>query len=384
MPYPVAGVEHAMSGPLDGLRFAVKDVFDVVGYPTSAGNPLWLAQSGIKGESAQAVIDLLAAGAAFVGKTITDEFAYSIIGHNAHFGAPLNIFAKNRFAGGSSSGSAAAVAHGLVDFSLGTDTGGSIRAPASNSGILGLRPSYGKVSLAGVHALAPSFDTCGWFARDLDVLALVTQVLLSESMEGSSFRPRILRPPDLWSLVGPDVSDTFRVAQASLEEVCGGSAVCLATLRSTQEMVEAFRVIQGFEAWEIHGEWMNRYQPELGPGVRERFKRASGISCDQYSVALRFKREFTAFIRDALGDSGVLVVPTIGDVAPLRSSSSEVLEEYRGRCFSLLCLAGLAGLPQLSLPVASYQGAPVGLSLIGPVGCDTSLIAIAKKLISHQ
>jgi amidase len=199
-----------MSGPLDGLRFAVKDVFDVVGYPTSAGNPLWLAQSGIKGESAQAVIDLLAAGAAFVGKTITDEFAYSIIGHNAHFGAPLNIFAKNRFAGGSSSGSAAAVAHGLVDFSLGTDTGGSIRAPASNSGILGLRPSYGKVSLAGVHALAPSFDTCGWFARDLDVLALVTQVLLSESMEGSSFRPRILRPPDLWSLVGPDVSATFQ------------------------------------------------------------------------------------------------------------------------------------------------------------------------------
>ena len=380
MPYPVVGVEHSTTGPLRGLNFAVKDVFDVVGYPTSAGNPLWLAQSGIKDESAQPVVDLLAAGASFFGKTVTDEFAYSIIGDNAHFGAPINASAVARFAGGSSSGSAAAVAHGLVDFSLGTDTGGSVRAPASNCGIFGLRPSHGHVSLSGVHALAPSFDTCGWFARDLVVLARVTEVLLTRSIEELTFEPVLLRPSDLWALVKPDISETFRAAENSLQEAFGASTVCQATLRSPQQMVEEFRVIQGFEAWEIHGAWLSQYQPKLGPGVKERFKWASSVSREQYSAALRFKRDFTSFIGDAIGESGVLVIPTVGDIAPLRSASLDALEEYRGRCFSLLCVAGLAGLPQLSLPVARYQGAPVGLSLIGPVGFDTSLIAIAKNL----
>jgi amidase len=384
MPYPAVGVEHSTTGPLNGLKFAVKDVFDVVGYPTSAGNPLWLAQSGIKNESAQPVVDLLAAGASFCAKTVTDEFAYSIIGDNAHFGAPINASAESRFTGGSSSGSAAAVAHGLVDFSLGTDTGGSVRAPASNCGIFGLRPSYGHVSLSGVHALAPSFDTCGWFARDLDVLARVTQVLLNKCIEELTYEPAILRPFDLWALVRPDISETFRAAETSLQEVFGASAVCQATLRSPQQMVEGFRVIQGFEAWEIHGAWLSQYQPKLGPGVKERFKWASSVSREQYLAALRFKRDFTSFIGDAIGESGVLIIPTVGDIAPLRSASFDALEAYRGRCFSLLCVAGLAGLPQLSLPVARYQGSPVGLSLIGPVGSDTSLIAIAKKVASWQ
>ena len=149
MPYPPAPVPHAGTGPLAGLTFAVKDLFDVAGYPTSGGQPLLLAMSGIKTRTAPTVQRLLDAGARFVGKTVTDELAFSMNGNNAHFGAPLNGAAPDRISGGSSSGSASAVSSRLADFALGTDTGGSVRAPASHCGLVGLRPTHGRVSLSG-------------------------------------------------------------------------------------------------------------------------------------------------------------------------------------------------------------------------------------------
>ncbi len=147
MPYPDAPVAHATSGPLAGLAFAVKDLFDVAGYPTSGGQPFVLAMSGIKTTTAPTVQRLLDAGARFVGKTITDELAFSMNGQNAHFGSPVNGAAPDRISGGSSSGSASAVSNGLCDFALGSDTGGSVRAPANHCGLVGLRPTHGRISL---------------------------------------------------------------------------------------------------------------------------------------------------------------------------------------------------------------------------------------------
>ena len=178
MPYPDAAVPHAATGPLSGLSFGVKDLFDVAGYPTSGGQPFVLAMSGIKTTTAPTVQRLLDAGARFAGKTVTDELAFSMNGQNAHFGSPVNGAAPERITGGSSSGSAAAVSHGLCDFALGTDTGGSVRAPANHCGLVGLRPTHGRVSLEGALDLAPSLDTCGWFTRDIATFARVADVLL--------------------------------------------------------------------------------------------------------------------------------------------------------------------------------------------------------------
>ena len=144
MAYPDAPVARSASGDLLGLSFAVKDLFDVAGYPTSGGQPILLAASGIKTQHARLVAQALAAGAAFVGKTVTDELAFSLNGSNAHFGAPINGAAPDRLSGGSSSGSASAVSLGCADFALGTDTGGSVRAPASHCGLIAFdRPTVG-------------------------------------------------------------------------------------------------------------------------------------------------------------------------------------------------------------------------------------------------
>lgn len=153
MPYPYVELPHATEGVLSGLTFSVKDMFDVAGYPTGAGSPTMLALSGVKTRTARAVEQLLDAGARFVGKAVTDELAFSVIGENAHFGAPVNGAAPDRYAGGSSSGSASSVSCGLCDFSLGTDSGGSVRGPASQCGLFGIRPSFGRISLEGCWGL---------------------------------------------------------------------------------------------------------------------------------------------------------------------------------------------------------------------------------------
>ncbi len=166
------------NGTLDGLTFAVKDIIDVAGRRTGCGNPRWLETHPPAAVHAVCVEQLLAAGARCVGKTVTDELAFSLLGENPHDGTPLNPSAPERVPGGSSSGSASAVACGLVDFALGSDTGGSVRVPASNCGIFGLRPSHGRISVAGVMPFAPTFDTIGLFARRPALLARSASMLL--------------------------------------------------------------------------------------------------------------------------------------------------------------------------------------------------------------
>ena len=167
-------------GPLAGLSFAVKDLIDVADRLTGCGNPTWRDTHPPAAVHAVCVEQLLAAGAHAVGKTVTDELAFSLIGENHFYGTPLNAAAPNRVPGGSSSGSASAVACGLADFALGTDTGGSVRVPASNCGIWGLRTSHGFVSVAGVMPFAPTFDTVGILARSAEVLRRAAEVLLAD------------------------------------------------------------------------------------------------------------------------------------------------------------------------------------------------------------
>ena len=380
VPYPDAPVPHAGSGPLSGLRFGVKDLFDVAGYPTGGGSPIVLAMSGIKTGTAPTVQRLLDAGAALAGKTVTDEFAFSMNGNNAHFGAPINGAAPDRISGGSSSGSAAAVSNGLCDFALGTDTGGSVRAPANHCGLYGLRPTHGRISLAGVMDLAPSLDTCGFFAREIHTFARVADVLLDTDPLALPATPRLLWPAEVWALLAPEVAaDALPVADA-VQAVLGRASPVAVVRDSFEAMYWHFRHLQGRESWMTDGPLIQRFAPPLGPGVAERFAWSSQVTDAQFAAAGSFRAAYAQQIDDLLGHDGVLLLPTMPDVAPLRNAPDSALEDYRNAAIRMLCIAGLARMPQLSLPLLRRNGAPMGLSLLGPRGSDLSLIALAQRL----
>jgi amidase len=380
MPYPGAPVPHSEQGPLSGLSFGVKDLFDVAGYPTSGGSPVVLAMSGTKARSAPVVGQLLSAGARFVGKTVTDEFAFSLNGNNAHFGAPINGAAPERISGGSSSGSAAAVSGGLCDFALGTDTGGSVRGPASHCGLFGLRPTHGRISLDGCQPLAPSLDSCGWFTRNSVDSVRVARVLLGADEHPLSQHPKLLWPEDLWSLAVPSARASLGAAVARIRALLGEPEIVSAALESFDRMYWSFRFIQGREAWISQGRFIEAWHIPLGPGVAERFAWSRTVSDADHSEAWIYRKRFTEHLERLLGQDGVMVLPTMPDIAPLRSAQDAELEDYRNRAIRLLSPAGLAGLPQISIPFASHQGAPLGISLIGPRGCDASLVQLAHSI----
>jgi len=380
IPYPEVSVPAAAKGPLTGLSFAVKDLFDVAGYPTSGGQPLMLAMSGIKTRTAPTVQRLLDAGALFIGKVVTDELAFSMNGNNAHFGAPINGAAPSRITGGSSSGSAAAVSNELADFALGTDTGGSVRAPASHCGLFGIRPTHGRISLEGCLDLSPSFDTCGWFARDAQTFSRVADVLLGLDTMPVASKLRLLAPTDVWGLLEPGPSLALTPARSRIEKTLGEAEPTKVVFGSFEDMYWNFRYLQGREAWATDGDFIERYSPPLGPGVSERFAWSKNVTDEQVAKARSFRSNFRDHLAQLLGTNGVLLMPTMPDVAPLRTDSEASLEDYRNRAIRMLCISGLSGFPQISLPLVKSNGSPLGISLLGPAGSDRSLIAIAEQL----
>ena len=380
LPYPDAPVEHAATGLLTGLCFAVKDLFDVAGYPTGGGQPFVLAMSGIKTRTAPAVQQLLDAGARFIGKTVTDELAFSMNGNNAHFGAPRNGAAPGRIAGGSSSGSASAVSSNLCDFALGTDTGGSVRAPANHCGLYGIRPTHGRISLSGVLDLAPSLDTCGYFARDVQTFGRVSSVLLGADTAPLPDKIRLLKPSDLWALLDADVLAAQAASLALVEAALGKTQTTQVVLDDLDTLYWRFRFLQGREAWMVNGPLIERFCPPLGPGIAERFDWSRQVTDAQFALANSYRARFKKHLADVLGTDGVLVLPTVPDIAPLCSDNGDALESYRNRSIQMLCVAGLSGFPQLTMPLGQRLGAPLGLSLLGPSGSDLSLVSLAQQI----
>jgi amidase len=380
-PAPPGGNPHATEGPLAGLRFAMKDIYDVAGYPTGCGNPHMLALSGIKTASAPVMDSLLAAGAAFAGKVITDELAFSINGNNSHFGAPLNGAAPDRITGGSSTGSASVVSTGLADFAIGSDTGGSVRAPASHCGLVGLRPTHERISLAGCMPLAPRFDTCGWFARDMKTFARVGAVLLGDDPAPPIKAPRWLVAEDMLELVTPETLAVFRATLEKLVPLIGRPEPVRANCGIPFDTLYwAFRHLQGVEAWQSHGAVIERHGLQLGPGVKDRFAWSRDMAPVEIGRHHAVERDMRERLGQLLGDDGILLMPTMPDVAPLRAAPEASLDDYRNRSIRMLCLSGFSGFPQISLPLMQIDGVPLGLSLMGPAGSDRALIEISALL----
>ena len=378
-----AALAGSGAGPLASLTFAAKDVFDITGSRTGFGNPAWLESHPPATATAPAVQQLLDAGADMVGKTITDELTYSLSGQNAHYGTPVNAAAPGRICGGSSSGSASAVAGGLVDFALGTDCGGSVRLPASYCGILGIRPSHGRVSLEGVAPFTWSFDVAGWFARDADVFAAVGRELLDD--EGEHSRPaRLLYAGDAFGVVDRGVADALVPAVNLASETIGNRVDVTASPDGLTGWYETFRVIQAWEIWSNHAAWIEEAKTDFGPGIHERLEWASRVTEQQAGAARARRAAIVERIHGLFSEGDVLCLPTSPRVAPPVDAPSDELENrIRAQAMSLLCIAGLAGLPQVSLPLASLDGLPLGLSLVGPWGADSQLLALSRRIMSR-
>lgn len=368
----VAGVA---GGPLTGVRLAVKDLFDVAGTVTGAGNPTFAAGRAPAVANAPAVERLVAAGASVIGKTITDELAYSLSGTNVHYGTPGNVNAPGRVPGGSSAGSAAAVAAGLADLALGTDTGGSIRVPASYCGITGWRPTHGAVPLAGVVPLAPSFDTAGLLATDAHMLAAGARALLGAADADGDVTGL--------ALVGEVLDDAAAATAAEVRRVAAALGAPPNARRLGIDLaaaVAAFRAWQGWEAWQAHGAWIEATRPALGPGIAARFAAAAQVTAAEADAARRHAATVRAAVLAGTADGTVLVVPGAAGAAPAPTPDAGLHEAQRSRTLRLTCVAGLAGAPVVVLPLARDEGLPLGVAFIGHPGSDLALLAFAERL----
>jgi amidase len=370
VPGPRATLQPTGTGRLGGLDFAVKDLIDVAGHITGGGNPDWLRTHAPATRSAPAVEKLLAAGAELAGKTITDELAFSLEGVNAHYGTPLNLACPDRIPGGSSSGSASAVAAGLVDFALGTDTGGSVRVPASFCGLFGFRPTHDAIPLTGVVPFAPSYDTIGWFARDAATLAAVGEMLLP----GAAPSPirKLVVVHDAFALADPVVATTLRKA---CDRLSASDEITL--FEGTEsDWLECYRVLQGAEIWRELGPWIATTSPGFGTAIAPRFADAATITQTEVARCLPRRAAFAACVRALLADGTGLVIPTAPCIALRKDASGDEVGAFYSRALTLTSIAGHAGLPQLTVPAGRVDGCPVGLSIVAGAGSDLALLDV--------
>ena len=375
MPYLDADVGIAAIGPLSGFRLAVKDLFDVAGYPTAAGNAAVLAASGIKTSTAPLVQTLLDAGACFVGKTNTDELAYSLIGGNIHFGMPINPRDPHLVPGGSSSGSAVAVAAGLADIGLGTDTSGSIRLPAAVNGLIGWRPTHGSLDNRALRPLAPSFDVPGFMTRSLEPMAAVMSAV---GMPAANDQPSsILIPEDIFATIDDAVADdmiaSLRSAGMPIRMTNAIASFSLADLALT------FITILQREAWESNRTLFERSPEAIAPDIAARLLSGSHLVDEEVREAGRIRKLFSAEIDRLLRENVVVALPTLATSPPRRDAEPESFAAFRSACIKLLCLSGLSGCPQLAFPIVNCAGS-VPLSLFGARGADRMLIDLARRL----
>jgi amidase len=373
-------------GPLAGLSFAVKDVIDVAGSVTGCANPDWAATHPPAVAHAVSVELLLQAGATCLGKTNADELAFGLTGENVFYGTPVNPAAPHRVPGGSSSGSAVAVAASEVDFALGTDTGGSIRVPASNCGVWGMRPSHGRISTAGVNPLAPSFDTVGVFARSGETLRRVMQVLLAEPVSPQPTVRNLWLLQEGFSEADPAVVASFQPLLERLRCRFPCREISLRVIDEESGVAgldlwrQVYLPIQWAEIWSTLGPWVQSVHPTFGERTRRNFELAASLDRRLLPEAMERRVLYHRALQRFLEPCDLLCFPTTHSPAPIQGSLGldRTQDDYFPRILSRMALAGIGRLPQVSIPAVAVEGAPVGLSLLAAEGRDTFVLAAAE------
>jgi len=376
---PALRIEGRAGGPLDGLTFAAKDLFDVAGHPTGGGNPDWARQNPLPARNAWAVQALLDAGAALVGKTVTDEVSLGILGENAFDGTPPNPAAPGHVPGGSSSGSASAVAQGLCDTALGTDTGGSVRVPASFCGLYGIRPTHGRLRLDGMMPQAPSSDTTGWFARDARTFARVSAALLEEEIP-DTLPTGLVIATDAFGFAGPETAAALAPLLNRLRHLVPGTREDILAPPGLAAWGRAQRTLQPVEAWDTFRTWVERDNPRFAFSVARALVMGAATPEAERGWAALVRQEARGRLRHLLPPGTVLALPTTPFPAPATGLPLPALNPLRDQILCLCALGGLAGHPQLSIPGALVDGRPVGLSLVAARGADALLVRTALAL----
>ena len=360
-------------GPLKALRVAVKDLLAVAGQPIGAGNPTWLREARIEPTHAVAVDALLRAGAEIRGIVQTDEFGYGMFGVNPHYGTPPNPAAPGRVPGGSSSGSASAVASNEADIGLGTDTAGSVRVPASYCALYSFRPTHGIVSNAGRLDLAPSFDTVGWITRDAHVLHQVSDVLLPN--QATLPIEELVLAEDLFDLVSPLLRrPLIDAAQRWADHLERPLRVMENTFAvHVEEWAEALGILQAIEMWDAHGAWMQAHQDVMSPHVAAAITSGADMPADYAAWAQETIAEARSLIAEVLSTGAALVHPATAAPAPMKDLAGSGIRAALANV-NLVCAASIAGLPVLTVPAAMQGDGPVGLSILGARGSDRALV----------
>jgi amidase len=372
-------------GPLDNVTVAVKDMISVAGHVSSFGHPRWRATHSPGVEHAPALSSLLAAGASVTGLAKLDQLAYSLIGNAGEGVAPLNSQYPGRFTGGSSSGPAAAVAAGLTEAGLGTDTAGSIRVPAAACGLFGFRPTHGLVSTRGVLPLAPSFDVVGVLTRRAALLGQIMDVLLasSEGAAGPAPTRTVCVPSDGLAGVSPELSAAVAGTAEAIADATGCAvSECSPSSFINEEVADRFARIQGREVWQTHGSWLSGNRQFLAPDVQSRVERAEALSrAGPDQADEQAWRSYPPRLDRVLPADSVAVLPVIADLPPLRSAGPEELLVFRAAALRFTAPASLAGRPELVVPVHHRaSGQRFGVGILGPESGDLALLRIARLI----
>jgi amidase len=281
--------------------------------------------------------------------------------------------------GGSSAGSAAAVAAGLCDIALGTDTGGSVRVPASFCGIYGIRPTHGRLDLTGMMSQAPTSDTTGWFARDAETFARVSAVLLGEAIP-DGLPTRLVVATDAFALADPETATALEPAVARLGALIGEVREAAMAPPGLATWARAQRTLQPYEAWLTFRDWIDRINPRFQFSVARNLAFGSAIPASERAWAALVREEARGRMRQLLPAGTILCLPTTPFPAPLCGQPLSALDPLRDRITALCCHGGLTGVPQVSLPGATVGGLPVGLSIVGARGSDAMLVAVARAM----
>ncbi|KAJ6816007.1 outer envelope protein 64, mitochondrial [Iris pallida] len=391
---------------LAGLTFAVSDNFDVEGYKSGFGNPDWRKMHEEATRTAVAVALVLKNGAKCVGRTIMDEFALGITGENLHYGTPINPEVPTQVPGGSSSGSAVAVAAQLVDFAFGTDTLGCVRVTSSYCGIYGFRPSHGAVSTIGTLANSQSLDTVGWFARDPSILCRVGNILLQESPRMHWRGRRFMFADDCFQFFRVPTQKTMHVISKAIETLSGylppnhmniGQFIAsdVPSLKDFPELHTKMQpgtsiftalsavmlLLQRYEFKTNHGEWINTVKPEIGLNTSARVFEAVNSTHEKFKSLYKVRAELRAALNSLLKDGGVLVIPTISDF-PLNRSKRGSSVELENRFFTLLSIAGMSGCCQVTIPLGKHDSYPISISLVAAYGADKFLLDTVSDMYS--
>ncbi|KAK4280692.1 hypothetical protein QN277_012280 [Acacia crassicarpa] len=386
--------------PLTGLTFAVSDVFDINGYVTSFGHPDWARTHGPASQTSAAVSSLVDGGATCIGRTVVDELAFGISGENKHFGTPTNPAVHARVPGGSSGGSAVAVAADLAEFSLGIDTVGGVRVPAGFCGVLGFRPSYGAVSHMGIIPVATSLDTVGWFAKDPKVLNRVGHILLPASFVGPRNPRQIIIADDCFQQINVPLEKSSQVVIKSTEKLFGRQVLKHMNLgdyfssevpslkavacqhvngelkhsSSLKLLASVMQLIQRHEFRLKHEAWMNTEKPTLHPAISAQLQEKFEVSDADVENWKSVRNEMRIAVNSLMKDEGVLVIPTVADFPPKLGGKEILSDDYRSRLFSLLSIASISGCCQVSIPIGIHDKCPLSVSLIARHGGDRFLL----------